>query len=319
METVKNLLITPNKHRTAARLLILSMVVLIVVVSLYAWVLDQNRSQSGSPNHQVKIPIETEFATNVDKREVSQMPEFELALSPVEWFSGEKMQAIGYALGLTYQAEVRGGVNQASWTEGAKSLFIDGNVGTIDFSTAFNVGEITLSQGVPNEEESLTKFKEFLDSQSIPTAYYDFESVTYQYLAVDESGQVVAEDGPNGSLLRMDIPYSTVTVPLLLPVKSYVIVDAGGNIRMLSLFLPNIQPTGQDVSLISWNQAKNALENNAAEVIAREQEGVITIDSSYPAYYLSLADFYTTSQKRIFTPVYVFDGAQGVVVVAAQK
>ena len=319
MQALKNIFVTPNKYTSMARVLIFAVFAFVVIVTIYSWLLTQKRIQDTRTNHQVEIPIETEFVANVDKREVYQMPEFELALPPVEWFSGVKMQAIGYALGLTYQAEVRGGTNQASWTEGAKQLYIDGNVGTIDFSTAFNIDQILLPEGVPTKEEGLVKIKEFLEGQSISTAYYDFDNVAYQYLIVDEDRQLIPEDGPNGSLLRIDLPYATVSVPVIIPVKSYVVIDADSNIRMLSLFLPNIQPTGQDVTLISWNQAKKDLESSKAEVVVREQEGVITIDASYPAYYLNLADFYTTSKKRIFRPVYVFDGAQGQVVVSAQK
>jgi len=263
----------------------------------------------------------------VIEREISRMPEFSLALADVGLLTNERMQAVGVALGFDDQAKVSRLGSQLIWTQDNRRVSIDTQMGTVDFTTAFNISDANLPDAVPTQDQARQALVEFLSKTGLPDVYLDLGRLEFEYLEID-SGGILAPVSPTGSdagltgpLLKAQVPYVVSDVQVVLPVESYILVDGNGIVRALSLLLPNIKQEDRVLRVMSWENAKQQLEAGVGVVIEIDDQTAsqLRVDRLSVAYYLNSSGFYTLDQKRILTPVYVFAGEGGKVAVLATQ
>ena len=117
----------------------------------------------------------------------------------------------------------------------------------------------------------------------------------------------------------MDIPYEIVTVPVVLPIESYIVIDGDGKIRLMNLLIPNIMQTDQMLILDNWGKAENAVKTGQGAVIEfrNTSQTDFVATASYPAYYVNQNLYYQIDRQRVLDVVYVFEGEMGRVAVKA--
>ncbi len=267
-----------------------------------------------------KDPVPIEVGGDVKKTEVYKIPETILALPRAEWFTPARMQIIGATLGLTSKATVENIGEQVFWQEDEKTLVIDPQIGTITFSSAFNLYDINLPTTQPSAEQARQSLADFLEQTQLPSGHYMLDELEYEYYEYTPEVGVGPSVTGAGPLMKAIIPLKITGLRLFVPVENYVVIDGEGTIRMLSLLVPHVKQTDRQVTMISWNEAKQRIGRGEAGVISAPGGNWenFSVESSYPAYYLNLKDFYSLSKRRVFTPVYVFEGPQGRAVVVAQ-
>lgn len=264
-------------------------------------------------------------------QEVSQMPEFSLALAEADWFNTERMQAVGVELGFNDQASVSQLGSQLVWTQGVRTVSIDSQLGLINFTTAFNLGGEELPNQVPTEDVARQALTGFLDKTQLPSYYLDLENLSFEYMELDPTGVIAPSitgqglpseaSAKEGLLIKVSIPYAVSGVQIILPIENYAIVDSEGVIRSLSLLLLNLKQEDQVLRVVSWEKARQQLEDGIGVVIDVEDqiEDQLRVDSLSVAYYLNTSTFYGVEKKRVLVPVYVFSGEDGKVAVLATQ
>ncbi len=266
------------------------------------------------------LPVEVDIDNAIETREVYKMPQFILSLPEAEWFTDYKMQMIAGALGFQSNSTVMNLGTQGAWqdSEGITQVLIDPKMGEINFSTAFNMADITLPETVPTQEMAIAALEKFFEITQLPKNNFNFEKATYTHMFLEEGIPVISLIG-SGTLLQMHIPYEIVTVPVLLPVESYIVVDGEGKIRLMNLLVPNIVQTDQMLVLDNWRKAEDAVTSSQGAVIefknTSQTEFIAT--TSYPAYYINQNLYYQIDRQRIFSVVYVFEGEMGKIAVKA--
>ena len=262
--------------------------------------------------------VEVDVTGGTEKETAGTMSELSLALPDSSLLSNNQLSLIGYNLGLTNESSIEVLGDQVIWREGVKRLVIDRKRGTISFSTGFNLEAMTV-EGVADVETAMTTLRTFFVDSNLPTINYDFDAATASYFFLDSNGDLSESGASDGSLIKFDVPYEYNDTKMFLPVKTTALVGADGQVYQLSTVLLNIRPSGRAYKLLSWSTARATAENGNGAVIAGEFNENMVIDQSYPAYYLSMKEFYGIDNNRAFTPVYVFENSGGTLIVPATK
>lgn len=278
------------------------------------------KSQAGLIDPVQQNLVQVDIPGNVDQTLVSYMPEIVVGLPKGDWFSDTALRSLAKALGFSSKSTVQSFSDQLYWQEGSRSLSIDSRTGTITFSTAFNVGGETVRIGMPTEETTKNALLSLLARMNVPTEFYNIGSARYEFMRVDESGLMLVDTATSGGFIRMSIPYTILGYEALLPFETAIVADAQGKIVYLSLLLLNVTPTGLSDALISQDDALELLTYGGI-VVSGGSSFVeeVTVQTIYPAFYLSQGDFYNVSARRRLEPLYIFSDNDAKVGVPIRK
>ena len=306
---------------------IIVLLVLLLLIGGWVWWKMQQHTEteqrvanvSGDFDKAVNQSVGLEFKSGMTTFDVRKMPEYLLGLPKAEWFTPTAMQVIGFNLGLDDKSSVMTQGSQYLWQQDLRMLTIDTRLGSINFTTSFNLGDVNLPGGAPTEEQAVASVKKFLEVTKLPGDFYDYDGATSSYLLVNPGGELDQAINQTGPLLMVHIPLKASGVPVILPIENYVMIDAEGKIRVLSLFIPNLRAEESLINVVNINTARDRLDKGRGAVIESTAADVskITVENISPAYYLTLREFYAIKEKRDLKPVYLFSGPEGKVAVNA--
>lgn len=266
-----------------------------------------------------QAPVPVKLDSEITKQEVYKMPVLVLALPDQNWFTQTQMQLIARAVGLTSQASVQNLGVSVVWQEGLETLVIDPTMGVITFSTAFNLDRVVLPELPPTAAIVSGAVDRFFEVSQLSISNFWLDQTEIENWEVSTEGDVGPSVSGSGQLVRVSLPMGISGVQVVTPIESYMVVDGAGRIRLLSVLVPHLKQQEELVTLVSWNEARKRVERGDASIVKLgvADPSQLTVDSSFPAYYMGMKDFYTLSKRREFRPVYVFAGENSKLIVDA--